>query len=127
MLLKVCRRCGNMITYPKTYCDACLEAVVQERAEDKLLAHRRYNKTRDKKYTQFYNSLPWRTLSQTYIQERQYKCEGCGKVASEVHHKEPIQTDGGWVRRLDWDNLEAVCLDCHNERHGRFQKKKKHR
>ncbi|MBQ9991935.1 MAG: HNH endonuclease [Firmicutes bacterium] len=34
-------------------------------------------------------------------------------MAVEVHHTKPIQTEESWDKRLDWDNLEAVCTSCH--------------
>lgn len=60
-----------------------------------------------------------------YTQDKGYRCEECGAIASEVHHIVPIQTDEGWERRLDYNNLECVCVYCHNKKHGRFIKKKR--
>ena len=42
---------------------------------------------------------------------------GCQGLATEVHHIKPIQTRDGWDKRLEWENLEAVCTSCHNGRH----------
>lgn len=131
MLLKECKRCGNLIPYGSVYCAECAPIVEAyreaRRTESKRESDRRYNKTRDPKYIRFYNSMEWRTLSGKYTQDKGYKCERCGKIATEVHHKEPIQTESGWIRRLDYDNLELLCVDCHNERHKRFQKRNKYR
>lgn len=125
MLLKECRRCGRMIPYPHTYCDGCQVVVdkirEQRQKEHKQTVDRNYNKRRDPKYVRFYNSNDWKILSAKYMQSQGYRCQGCGAIATEVHHVKPIQTDEGWKRRLDWDNLEAVCVGCHNKRHGRFQ------
>jgi 5-methylcytosine-specific restriction endonuclease McrA len=124
VLLKECRRCGNLIPYGSTYCQTCTPIVEAYRkaqlTESKRKANRKYNQTRDKKYIQFYNSQAWRTLSAKYTQDKQYKCECCRKIATQVHHKQAIQTEEGWDRRLDYDNLELLCVDCHNERHNRF-------
>lgn len=131
MLLKECKRCGNLIPYGSVYCAECAPIVEAyreaKRTEAKRASDRRYNKTRDPKYIRFYNSMEWRTLSGKYTQDKGYKCECCGKIATEVHHKEPIQTESGWIRRLDYDNLELLCVDCHNKRHERFQKRNKYR
>lgn len=125
MLLKQCRRCGVYIQYPATYCSICLPIIEEERAKRraniKSLADARYNKTRDKKYLRFYNSPEWRRLSTQYMVDVGYKCEMCHRIATEVHHIIPIQTEEGWERRLDYSNLMALCVNCHNKKHGRFK------
>ena len=130
MLLKSCGRCGKLIPYGVTYCSGCRPIVEAEREarrlEYKRESDRRYNKTRDPKYVRFYNSIAWRTLSAKYTQDKGYKCERCGKFATQVHHKQAIQTPQGWDRRLDYSNLELLCTQCHNDRHNRFKKKKRH-
>ncbi len=128
MLLKECHRCGSYIQYPATYCSICLPIVEEERAKriinTKKKVNRRYNQTRDKKYRRFYNSPEWRRLSAQYMADVGYRCEheGCTHIATEVHHIKPIQTPEGWERRLDYTNLKAVCVDCHNKEHGRFKR-----
>lgn len=130
MLLKSCNRCGNLIKYGSAYCSKCAPTVEEERKErhkestDK--ANKRYNKKRDPKYLRFYNSIEWRTLSAKYSQDKGYRCEVCGAMATQVHHKQAIQTDIGWELRLDYDNLELLCVKCHNERHERFKKREKY-
>lgn len=101
------------------------EAREKRRLEQKRKANRDYNKRRDPKYIRFYNSSDWKILSARYAQDKGYRCEKCGAIATQVHHVEAIQKEGGWERRLDYHNLELLCLSCHNERHNRFQKKKK--
>ena len=124
MLLKSCPRCGALIPYGGvSYCKRC-EPIVQELIEErKRASNKRYNKTRDPKYARFYNSKDWRVLSLSRLQYDNYKCLKCGKIASEVDHIKPIQTPDGWERRLDFDNLQSLCLDCHNKKHNRFIKR----
>ena len=128
MLLKSCGRCGNLIQYGGTYCPTCKPIVEEERerrrSETMKAINRRYNKTRDPKYGRFYNSADWRVLSRKRLQDDGYKCVMCGAFASEVDHIVPIQTPEGWDKRLDYDNTRSLCLDCHNKRHNRFQKKR---
>lgn len=129
MLLKACNRCGNLIQYGSVYCDVCAPIVKAER-EARLLetrreGNRRYNKTRDPKYIRFYNSSEWRVLSRKRLQDDGYKCVKCNKIASEVDHIKAIQAPEGWELRLSYDNLQSLCLDCHNEKHDRFKKKTK--
>lgn len=130
MLLKSCARCGKLIPYGLSYCSTCRPIVEAEREarrlESKRESDRRYNKTRDPKYVRFYNSVDWRRLSSKYTQDKGYRCERCGKFATQVHHKQAIQTPQGWDRRLDYNNLELLCTQCHNDRHNRFKKKKRH-
>ena len=127
MLLKSCGRCGNLIPYGVVYCSTCLPIVQAEREarlrESRLKSNKKYNETRDPKYTRFYNSTEWRVLSAKRLQDDGYRCLWCKRIATEVDHIEEIQTEGGWVRRLDYDNLRSLCHDCHDRRHGRFIKK----
>ena len=129
MILKSCNRCGVLIQYGGTYCNKCGPIVEGEREARRRELNRegniRYNKTRDPKYGRFYNSGEWRTLSKRRLQDDGYKCVLCGKIASEVDHIIPIQTPEGWELRLDYDNTRSLCLDCHNEKHNRFKKKKR--
>lgn len=127
MLLKECPRCKKLIPYGHTYCEKCKPIVDAEIEEKKrkynLKAQRKYNKKRDPKYTRFYSSKEWRMLSARFAQENGYRCMLCGAIANEVHHKTYIQTEEGWTKRLDWNNLELLCVSCHNKRHNRFKGK----
>lgn len=130
MLLKACNRCGNLIPYGSAYCKDCTPIVEAEREARRLEAKKegdkRYNKTRDPKYVRFYNSVDWRSLSARYAQDKGYKCERCKLMATQVHHKKPIQTPEGWELRLAYDNLELLCTQCHNDEHDRFKRRMKH-
>lgn len=132
MVLKPCPRCKRMIRQGLTYCEACkpiAEAQAAEARERKRKHYSKaYNSRRDPKYLAFYRSKAWKVTSRAKLQEAVYKCEakleGCTGLAVDVHHIEPIQTPGGWDRRLDWSNLEAVCTACHNGRHPEKLRKK---
>ena len=128
MILKLCNKCGKPCAYPAKYCDVCLPDVLAAReareAEVKARADKAYNSRRDPKYVRFYRSKPWRMLSARYMQDHAWTCEGCGGLAVEVHHMQPIQTPEGWERRFDVTNLKAVCVECHNKEHDRFRSKR---
>lgn len=128
MLLKSCSKCGNLIPYGRKYCEACTKIVQTQRAErlakSKRESNRRYNKGRDPRYTAFYRGKAWRRLARQRIQDDGYRCAQCGAIATEVDHIEPIQTPAGWDRRYDYDNLQSLCVRCHNEKHNRFKKRK---
>lgn len=130
MALKPCPRCKKMIPYGSSYCSECLPIVQAERIEtqERNAAYRakkynrEYNRRRDPKYAAFYRSKPWKLTSKAKLQACGYKCEArvdaeCkrrARLACEVHHIEALKTPGGWSRRLDWDNLMGVCVQCHN-------------
>ena len=133
MLLKLCARCQKVIQAPNRYCDKCKEIVNKTIEENKQQSMSRYNKTRDKKYKTFYNSKDWKLLKESYKTKHPY-CELCQEEAKkqnkytiqlteEIHHKEPIQTPTGWLRRLEWSNLIALCHIHHNIMHDRFKKR----
>lgn len=123
--MKPCPRCKRLIPHGMPYCTECapireaeLEAVRERNAQRKASL---YNRRRDPKYAAFYRSPAWKAQSRERLRACGYKCEaklmGCQGLAVEVHHIKPIQTPEGWDLRLDWENLEAVCVSCHNGRH----------
>lgn len=135
MIMKLCARCQKLIEAPNRYCDKCKVIVDKQVEQYKQKSNNRYNQQRDKKYTQFYNSKAWRTLSKKYL-TKHYLCEECEKeakskkeytiqLAEEVHHKEAIQTETGWIRRLDESNLISLCHIHHDIAHKRFKGKRK--
>lgn len=69
--------------------------------------------------TSFYNGKLWRKVSRLYLQSKCYVCERCGQPATICHHKiylnDSNKTDPAIA--YSFDNLEALCLDCHNKEH----------
>lgn len=73
---------------------------------------------------QFYNSKEWQRCRASYISSVGGLCERCsakgiirpGKI---VHHKEYITSQNitNPVVLLNPDNLEYLCMDCHNAEH----------
>lgn len=128
MIKKICPRCHRLMPYGSRYCDECEPIVEAERkqrlASLKKRSGQKYNKEkRNPKMTGFYRSQAWRSLSSAYAQDHGYRCERCGAIANQVHHKQYLSTPEGWARRLDYDNLELLCTKCHNEEHKRFSGK----
>jgi 5-methylcytosine-specific restriction endonuclease McrA len=68
----------------------------------------------------FYTGKAWRDTQAAYMVSQQYVCERCGNMARVVHHKNYItpQNIHDPAITLDWENLEALCMDCHNAEHG---------
>lgn len=67
----------------------------------------------------FYKSKAWQKCSQCYMQSVNYVCERCGGVASICHHRKYLTPENinDPVVALNWENLEALCIDCHNREH----------
>ena len=80
----------------------------------------------------FYSSKAWQSCRNEYMKRAHHLCENClrkgiYKPAEIVHHV--IELDPVTIERpeiaLNFDNLEAVCRECHNELHdnrGRWAK-----
>ena len=129
MTYKPCPRCKKLIPHGLAYYSECRPVMEQARQEAIKRKQQRYNQKRNRKYKSFYNSKTWKQMSRAKLASVMWKCEAhidseCTGLAVEVHHIQPIQTSEGWERRLDWDNLEAVCTHCHNFRHPEKCKRK---
>jgi 5-methylcytosine-specific restriction endonuclease McrA len=67
----------------------------------------------------FYKSKAWQQCREAYFICRHGLCERCGRPGKIVHHKIYLtpQNINDPDISLNWDNLELVCHDCHNEEH----------
>lgn len=74
----------------------------------------------------FYKSKVWLLARTIKINATQGKCERCGGIGEEVHHKIRLKVDNvdDASISLNQDNLELLCKKCHNEEHNRFNKSK---
>lgn len=82
---------------------------------------------------QFYNSDAWRACREGFLQSKGYLCERCSTpdnpvVAKIAHHKIYLTKENinNPYITLSWDNLEALCQDCHNKEHHRGERKKRY-
>lgn len=68
----------------------------------------------------FYSGKAWRRVSAAYMSSKNYVCERCGKPAVICHHKKWLDDRNVNDPKiaLSFDNLEALCLECHNAEHG---------
>ena len=77
----------------------------------------------------FYKSQAWMNCARSYRRSVGGLCERCRKKnlitpAEEVHHKiklTPENIDRPEIT-LNWDNLIALCKDCHKEMHRKKQR-----
>lgn len=73
---------------------------------------------------QFYSSKAWQSCRNEYAKRKSYLCEEClrrgiYKPGVIVHHVEeltPLNITKPEIA-LNFDNLELLCRDCHNEIH----------
>lgn len=67
----------------------------------------------------FYHSARWRKISRLYLQQKNFICERCGELATIVHHKQRLNANNvdNAAIALSENNLEALCLSCHNREH----------
>ena len=73
----------------------------------------------------FYKSKEWLQLREEVLERDHYECQSCrrkGKYrrARNVHHIKEVKTHPHLA--LELDNLESVCIQCHNEEHKRLDK-----
>ncbi len=69
----------------------------------------------------FYQTKAWRKTQAAYMASQHYVCERCGAVARVVHHIQyitPANIHDPNIT-LNWENLEALCMDCHSDEHMR--------
>lgn len=102
--------CRTLIPLSQHYCDRH-----KHEENSRRYFHRKHS---GGKYEAFYQSTAWTKLA------RQYKvahvlCERCLsrgiiRKADICDHIIPIKTD--WDKRLDWNNLQSLCQNCHNEK-----------
>jgi len=67
----------------------------------------------------FYKSKAWQDCRDAYIKSVFGLCERCGAGAKIIHHKTELTPENinDPNITLNWENLEAVCQDCHNTIH----------
>lgn len=81
----------------------------------------------------FYKSKVWERTRRLVMQRDNYECQECarnGRVTTfahkpdkhkvlEIHHIESLKDNP--EKALEMDNLETLCIKCHNKAEGRFQ------
>lgn len=72
----------------------------------------------------FYRSKAWQECRKGYIDSVNGLCERClikriykpGKIVHHINYITPTNINDPYIT-LNWDNLEYLCQDCHNEEH----------
>lgn len=112
---KICNKFGCNKLTKDSYCKD--HAHIHRQKE--LQRHKRYNAERDPVLVKFYNSKEWRMLREYVMAINYYLCIGCSKpdnpsIANVVDHIVPVLVD--WSLRLDLNNCQPLCHDCHNKK-----------
>ena len=109
-MLKYCKKPGCRQLTKTKYCQDHKHLEGSERAK----THRVYDDKRGTPAQRGYDKQ-WRKARRIYMRNH-YFCEICGKEKAVIcHHKKSIEEHP--ELRLRLDNLQAVCLGCHNELH----------
>lgn len=68
----------------------------------------------------FYNSKAWKRCRDGFISTKFGLCERCKRKGYIVHHKIKLTPENmtDIDITLNWDNLQYLCLECHNSEHG---------
>lgn len=74
---------------------------------------------------QFYKGRQWEEVRRAYLMSQHYLCERCGEPAKVVHHRRYLTRENinNPSISLAWNNLEALCQDCHNKEHHAAERK----
>lgn len=113
--MQIKKRCG------KINCREFVEDVSQGFCkEHKGHTNKQYNKWRDEhmpEYIKFYKSSAWQKKRKQALRRDEYICKRCKDefglitIATLVDHIVPTKVE--WELRLDIDNLQAMCDECH--------------
>jgi 5-methylcytosine-specific restriction protein A len=84
-----------------------------------LTAGHRYERRADRQEDKdFYKSPPWRKLRAAFLAAFPlcHDCDARGRTeaARHVHHVKDRKAHPDLA--LDWDNLQALCVGCHNRK-----------
>lgn len=71
-------------------------------------------------YDAFYHSQAWKKVRLQALKRDYYLCQICKrrgviKQADTVDHVIPLRE--AWDKRLDLNNLQSICHECHNRKH----------
>ena len=102
--------CNTIITDKESYCKSCLR-------EKRI----RYDQKRESASDRGYD-YRWSKIRRVKLNTDPL-CERCSRIAELVHHRDRNQ------RNNDFDNLESLCVKCHDIEHrkDRFKPKQKER
>lgn len=101
--------CKNLIPTTASYC--------KEHTNDNYKQYERVRTSTQegKEYKRFYDSKSWRTLRYQTLLNAGFICTDC-KTNEATVGDHIIDTRTDWSKRLDPDNIQALCMECHNKK-----------
>ncbi|QKE75929.1 HNH endonuclease [Arthrobacter citreus] len=113
--LRPCNKHGCPNLTRNSYCD---EHQYIKEQQDMLRAKRYDQYKRDQRSKSFYDSTLWKKVRDSVMRRDLGLCQQCKRedkviLADVVHHIVEVKVD--WSKRLDKNNLEALCHSCHNK------------
>lgn len=110
-IMKRCNRpgCNKYIDITETYCN-----------EHNDYKYKQYERNRTstvegREYKRFYDSKDWRELRYQALLDAGFVCVMCGRNEATIGDH-IVPTKVRWDLRLDRDNVQAVCVSCHNKK-----------
>ncbi|SKC04889.1 HNH endonuclease [Lysinibacillus sp. AC-3] len=93
--------------------------MIKEARKQELIKH-----ILDGKLMKFYKSNEWMQLRQEALKRDNFECQLCKAVgryhkAENVHHIKEVKTHP--YLSLTLNNLQCLCIKCHNEVHDRLE------
>ncbi len=75
----------------------------------------------------FYTREAWKQVRLAYLKKKRFICERCGEPAKVVHHRVHLNADNIHDDTICYgdNNLEALCIRCHNIEHDTGNKHQK--
>jgi|SRR5690625_218168 len=101
--------CKEFISIAETYCKD------HDNHNNKVYEQIRTSTEEGRKYKRFYDTKEWRTLRYQTLLNAGFICEICG-VREATIGDHVIPTKVRWDLRLDKNNVQAVCSECHNKK-----------
>lgn len=85
---------------------------------------------RDDKLVRFYQWIEWRKLRLKALERDNFECQQCKrkgkyKKAQNVHHIKEVKLFP--LLAMELENLESICITCHNDEHKRLESKQQPR
>lgn len=100
--------CRALIATSDTYCDK------HTNHSYKQYEQVRASTAEGREYKQFYSAKEWRALRYQVLLDAGFSCVECGHEATVGDHI--IPTKVRWDLRLDINNIQALCHECHNKK-----------
>lgn len=109
--------CKEYVDISKTYCSKHENHSTKE--YNKQYERMRKSTEEGREYKRFYDSKEWKSLRYQVLLESGFLCKICldNGVYSEAEIGDHIiPTKVRWDLRLDRDNVQGVCKECHNKK-----------